>query len=49
MKHPPEQMRDTDARQVLETFIAGDCRQRAKTAATHPVRRAVAGKRAAIS
>jgi len=49
MKHPPEQMRDTDARQALETFIAGDGRQRAKTAATHPVRRAVAGKRAAIS
>ncbi len=50
MKHPPEQMRDTDARQALEAFIAGGGRPRAKpAAAAAPVRRAVSGKRAAIS
>jgi hypothetical protein len=49
MKHPPEQMRDTDARQALEAFITGDGRGRAKPAAAQPARRAVSGKRAAIS
>lgn len=49
MKHPSEQMRDTDALQALEVFIAGDGRPRAKTAAAQPVRRAVSGNRAAIS